>query len=117
VTASVLALLDDAGVARDIAASFEEEGVPLTTEEATGLPLELARGAARRSSFGIGVGGADGHLVAVLAASPGRPYLEATARDARDFGRDVARVIARRPLVRGNGAGRGRRPPRPWRMA
>jgi len=99
-TASVLALLDDVGVARELAASFEEEGVPLVTEEATGSALELARGAARRSSFGIGVGGADGHLVAVLAAAPGRPYLEATGREARDFGRDVARVLARRPLVR-----------------
>jgi hypothetical protein len=113
VTASVLALLDDPAVARDIAASFEEEGVPLVTEEATGLPLELARDAARRSAFGIGVGGTDGHLVAVLAACPGRPYLEASARDAREFGRDVARVLARRPLARGMGRGGGVARPAP----
>ena len=37
-------------------------------------------------------------LVLVLAAFPGRPYLEAAAAEARAMGHDAARIAARRPL-------------------
>jgi hypothetical protein len=93
----VLALGEDAAV-RELAAGFEEEGVPLAIEPASGVPLALAREAARRSPAGIGVGASHGELVAVLAASPARPYLAVPESDARWFGHAVARIVARRPL-------------------
>ena len=99
-TAPVVALIDDPATARQVAAGFEEEGVPLGIEQRSGTPLELAREAARRSTLGLGIGGAAGRLVAVLAAASGRAYLEAHARDARRFGHEVARIVARRPLTR-----------------
>jgi hypothetical protein len=86
-----------------LAAGFEEEGVPLTIAPA---PLErapeaLAREAARTAVLGIGIGGDRNRLVLVLAGSPAGPYLEATAAAARSFGRDAARIAARRPLALG----------------
>jgi hypothetical protein len=105
VTAGVVAVLGDLVTARDVAAAFEEEGVPLLVEDADGEPLALAREAARRSPFGLGIGGAGGRLVAVLAAAPGRAYLEARAGEARRFGHDAARIVARRPLTSGERGG------------
>jgi hypothetical protein len=97
VTATVVARGGDA-VVRELAAGFEEEGVPLAVETATGPALALAREAARRSSSGIGIGASGGELVAVLAAAPARPYLAAPESDARCFGHAVARIVARRPI-------------------
>jgi hypothetical protein len=113
VTAFVVALLDDRGTARQLAAGFEEEGIPLATEHSSGDALDLAREAARRTPLGLGIGGAAGRLVAVLAAAPGRPYLEAEAVDARRFGHDTARIVARRPLARGEWGGVGASPAPP----
>ncbi len=42
--------------------------------------------------------GARPQLALVLAGGPARPYLEAPAVVARSFGRNAARVAARRPL-------------------
>lgn len=61
--------------------------------------LTLAREAARRSVLGLGIGGDAERLVLVLAASPGRPYLELAVSQARAFGHAAARVAARRPLA------------------
>jgi hypothetical protein len=113
--ALVLALISDARTAAAVAAGFEEEGVPLTVatgfeEEdvplpeatgapATGAPETRAREAARRALLGIGIGGDHERLVLTLAGSVGRPYLRAPAAAAREFGRDAARVAARRPLA------------------
>ncbi len=94
----VVALLADAALAAPVAASFEEEGVPLTIEAADGTPEALANEAARRSILGIGVGGDRDRLALVLAGGPARPYLEAPAARARSFGHDAARIAARRPL-------------------
>jgi len=90
----------EAAAARGLAAGCEEEGVPLDVRVAdTGSSaLALARSAARESALGLGAGGADGRLVLVLAAAPGRAYLEAPARDARAFGHAISRIAARRPL-------------------
>jgi hypothetical protein len=94
----VLALVSDAGVGAALAAGFEEEGVPLTVVSADGSPAALARDAAQRAVLGIGVGGDGDHLALVLAGGPPRPYLEAPGGDARAFGRNAARIAARRPL-------------------
>ena len=84
--------------ARAVAASFEEEGVPVRIEPvASGTARELARRAARGAPLGLGVGSADDGLAAVLTAAPGAVYLEA-ADGARAFGRAAARVVSRRPL-------------------
>jgi hypothetical protein len=112
-TAPVVALLDDPVTAGLVAAGFEEEGVPLDIEQRSGKPIELAREAARRSSLGLGIGGAEGRLVAVLAAAPGRAYLEAHADDARRFGHEAARIVARRPLTAGEWGGEGASPAPP----
>ena len=112
-TAPVVALIDDPVTARHVAAGFEEEGVPLGIEQRSGRPLELAREAARGSTLGLGIGGAAGCLVAVLAAAPGRAYLEAHAGDARRFGHEVARIVARRPLTAGEWGGEGVSPAPP----
>jgi Dehydratase medium subunit len=105
--ALVLALISDAQTAAAVAAGFEEEGVPLTVaaagfEEDNGpaaAPEARAREAARRALLGIGIGGDHERLVLTLAGSIGRPYLRAPAAAAREFGRDAARVAARRPLA------------------
>ncbi|HEY7197042.1 MAG TPA: glycerol dehydratase reactivase beta/small subunit family protein [Gaiellaceae bacterium] len=96
----VVALLADGPEAAGLAAGFEEEGVPLTIERAgeDGSPEALARIAAKRSPLGLGIGGDGERLALVLAAAPGRPYLEAPVADARRFGQAAARVAARRPL-------------------
>ncbi len=113
-TAPVVALIDDPVIARQVAAGFEEEGVPLGIEQRSGKPLELAREAARRSPLGLGIGGAAGRLVAVLAAASGRAYIEAHARDARRFGHAVACIVARRPLATvGEWGGEGASPAPP----
>ena len=65
---------------------------------AEGSPQALAREAARRGALGLGLGGNHDRLVVVLAAFPGRPYLEAAATEARAIGHDAARIAARRPL-------------------
>jgi Dehydratase medium subunit len=106
-TAPFVALIDDPVTARQVAAGFEEEGVPLGIELRSGRPLELAREAARGSTLGLGIGGAAGCLVAVLAAASGRAYIEAHARDARRFGHEVARIVARRPLTAEEWGGEG----------
>jgi hypothetical protein len=97
-TAAVVALLDDPVAAREVAAGFEEEGVPLLVELRPGKALELAREAARASSLGLGIGGSFGRLVLALAAAPGKPYLDGTAPEARAFGHAAARLAAGRPL-------------------
>jgi len=94
----VVALLTDAAPREALAAGFEEEGVPLTVEAAEGAPDALAGEAARRSILGIGVGGDGERLALVLAGGPARPYLEAPAAEARAFGHDAARIVARRAL-------------------
>jgi hypothetical protein len=94
----VLALVSDAAEGAAMAAGFEEEGVPVTVVSADGPPAALAREAAQRAVLGIGVGGNGDHLALVLAGGPPRPYLEAPGCDARAFGRNVARIAARRPL-------------------
>jgi hypothetical protein len=97
----ILALLAVPAPARALAAGCEEEGVPLRCEPASGEAHALARAAARRSPLGLGIGGDAERLVLVLAAAPGRPYLEAASRAARGFGHAAARVAARRPLRAG----------------
>jgi hypothetical protein len=94
----ILALLAGSEPQRDLAAGFEEEGVPLHFEPASGEAHALAREAARRSPLGLGVGGDAERLVLVVAAAPGRPYLEATLQNARAFGHSAARIAACRPL-------------------
>ena len=94
----VVALLADPALERDLAAGFEEEGVPLRCEQARGDAEALARAAARDADLGLGIGGDAGRLVLVLAAAPGRPYLEAPPDRARTFARAAARVAARRPV-------------------
>ncbi len=97
---AVVALLADPGPGAALAAGFEEEGVPLAAEPVGWEDaVTLAREAARRSALGLGIGGDTERLVLVLAASPGRPYLELAAAQARAFGRAAARVAARRPLA------------------
>ncbi|MCC6223051.1 MAG: glycerol dehydratase reactivation factor [Thermoleophilia bacterium] len=96
---AVVALLADLRPAAALAAGFEEEGVPLACEP--GSPpdaLALAHQAAVRSGLGLGIGGDAERLVLVLAAWPGRPYLELPAARARLLGQAAARVATRRPL-------------------
>lgn len=95
----VLGRLSGAAPASALAAGFEEEGVPLTLENVeAGDPVALAREAARAAALGLGIGGDGARVVLVLAAAPGRPYLEASAGSARNFAQAAARVAARRPL-------------------
>jgi hypothetical protein len=94
----VLALVSEPALRAALAAGFEEEGVPLTIEVAEGTPHDLAREAARRSVLGLGLGGDAERLILVLAAAPGRPYVEGSASEARSFAQNAARVAARRPL-------------------
>ena len=98
VTSQVVALLDPGANGRDLAAGFEEEGVPLLGERAPGDAASLARRAAGRSSLGIGIGADAGSLALVLSALPGRAYLEGAPDEARAFGHAAARLAARRPL-------------------
>ena len=84
--------------AREMAAAFEEEGVPLITEPATGTAYELAERAAALSSLGHGIGVDSDALVLALAVRPRLPYLELPTRDARAFGHAVARLVAGRPI-------------------
>jgi len=109
----VLALLSDPAAAKALAAGFEEEDVPLTVEAGEGAPKALAREAARRALLGIGVGGDGERLALVLAGATTRPYLEAPASEARSFGHDAARIVARRPLrlSRRSRCARSRLPP------
>ncbi|HXO08216.1 MAG TPA: glycerol dehydratase reactivase beta/small subunit family protein [Solirubrobacteraceae bacterium] len=97
----VLALVCDAVVGAELAAGFEEEGVPVTVAIARGAPLILAREAAKTAALGIGIGADGARLVLVLAASPAAPYLEADAGRARLFGSNAARIAAHRPLALG----------------
>jgi hypothetical protein len=94
----VVALLADRALERNLAAGFEEEGVPLHCELASGDAATLARAAAGDADLGLGIGGDAHRLVLVLAAAPGRPYLEAPTERARAFARAAARVAARRPV-------------------
>jgi hypothetical protein len=98
VSASVHVLLSGRAHDRELAAGFEEEGVPAAIEAGDGDALSLARAAARASELGLGVGADRERIVLVLAAAPARPYLEAEAAAARTFGQAVARVASRRPL-------------------
>jgi hypothetical protein len=91
-------LLSESAPRAALAAGFEEEGVPLEVRVAEGRPEVLARDAARQAVLGVGLGGDSERLVLVLAAFPSRPYLEATADEARAFGHDASRVATRRPL-------------------
>jgi hypothetical protein len=95
---AVVALLDDPAAARELAAGFEEEGVPLSTEARQGEALPLAREAARASALGLGIGGSAGQLVLTLAAAPRKAYLDGRASEARAFGHAAARLAAGRPL-------------------
>jgi Dehydratase medium subunit len=95
----VLALVSEAAPGSALVAGFEEEGVPLTLEVVDeGDPLALARKAAKEAALGLGIGGDRERLALVLAAAPGRPYLESSADSARCFAQAAARVAARRPL-------------------
>lgn len=95
----MVALLAGGADERELAAGFEEEGVPLRVGRAPGgRRLGLAREAAQRSPLGIGVGGDGGGFVLVLSAASAYPYLEARPEAARAFGHAAARVAARRPL-------------------
>lgn len=96
----VLALISDPGTGAQLAAGFEEEGVPVAVEAAEGAADVLARAAAKRALLGIGIGGDGERLALVLAGAPRVPYLEAPAGAARAFGHDAARIAARRPLTR-----------------
>jgi hypothetical protein len=95
---AVTALLASPEPGAALAAGFEEEGVPLTLEPATGEALGLAREAARESALGLGIGGDSRRLVLVLAAAPARAYLDAPTGQARSFGHQAARIAARRPV-------------------
>jgi hypothetical protein len=100
VSAHVLALVGSGAPSRELAARFEEEGVPLVVELATGPALALARRAALAAPLGVGVGADATSLALVLAGDPrSRPYFEAPAADARRFARAAARLVARRPLT------------------
>ena len=94
----IAALVAGDAQAAAVAAGCEEEGVPVAVrvDEADGSALDRARRAAREAELGIGVGGDASGLVVVLAAAPGRPYVETA--DARAAGRAAARIAARRPL-------------------
>jgi hypothetical protein len=94
----IAALVAGDAQAAALAAGCEEEGVPLTVRVDPDAGDALARGrrAARDAELGIGVGGDAAGLVVVLAAAPGRPYVETA--DARAAGRAAARIAARRPL-------------------
>ena len=94
----VHALVADAAVARAIAASFEEEGVPVTVERVAGAALVLARRAAREAPAGIGIGGDAERLVIVLAAAAGTAYVERPTAEARLVGTCAARLVRRCPL-------------------
>jgi hypothetical protein len=94
----VLALVAYRALEDDLAAGFEEEGVPLTVEPARGDAVALARTAAKRALLGLGIGASADELVLVLAPAPRRAYLVAPAREAAVFARNAARVAARRPL-------------------
>ncbi len=96
---AVIALLAEGADERDLAAGFEEEGVPLEIEASVGDRFSLARSAALRSPLGLGVGGDAAGLVLMLAAWPAGAYLEASAGAARAFGHAAARVAARRPTA------------------
>jgi Dehydratase medium subunit len=94
----VLALVSDGVIGAALAAGFEEEGVPVTVRAAKGSPTALAREAAQTAVLGIGIGGDGDRLVLMLVGAPARPYVEAASSDARAFGRNAARIAARRPL-------------------
>jgi hypothetical protein len=94
----VVALLADGAPASLLAAGFEEEGVPLSVRHQPGEAGALAREAAGQATLGLGIGGDEARLVLVLAAAPGRPYLEAPAEQGRSFAQAAARVAARRPI-------------------
>jgi hypothetical protein len=94
----VLALLTSSAPRAALEAGFEEEGVPLEVETAEGAPEKLARAAAKRAVLGVGLGGDGERLAVALASGPARPYLVAVAEEARAFGHDAARLVARRPL-------------------
>jgi hypothetical protein len=99
VSVYVPVLLAEPGLEAGLAAGFEEESVPVRFEQAQGDAVSLARNAARASPLGLGVGADRERLVLVLAAAPGRPYLDAPATATRAFGQAAARVAARRPLA------------------
>ena len=82
----------------DVAASFEEEGVPVTVELVEGDAVALGRRAARAAASGIGIGGDGTRLVVTLAAASGTPYISAPAREARRLGTCAARLVRRVPL-------------------
>jgi hypothetical protein len=94
----VIALLSDPAVAAALAAGFEEEGVPVTVAAADGDAEALARAAAREALLGIGIGGDAERLALVLTGATARPYLSGPTAEARAFGRDGARIAARRPI-------------------
>ncbi len=54
--------------------------VAVRVDDADGSALDRARQAAREAALGIGVGGDASGLVVVLAAAPGRPYVETSRR-------------------------------------
>ena len=93
-------LVADAATAAAIAASFEEEGVPLQVGVRSGSALALGREAARDAPAGIGVGGDRDRLVVVLAAAPGAAYITVDPGAGRLVGTAAARLAARRPLPR-----------------
>ena len=95
----VLALVSDDATGAALAAGFEEEGVPISVVHAHGSPEALAREAARDAILGIGIGADGSRLALVLTGLGARPYLEGEAAAARAFGRDAARIVARRPLA------------------
>jgi hypothetical protein len=94
----IVAFVHDETMARAIAASFEEEGVPVSITVAAGDAETLARCAARDAPAGIGIGGDADRLVVTLAAASGSPYLTGTPAAARHLGTCAARLVRRGPL-------------------
>lgn len=88
---SVVVACDDPTVIRQVAAAFEEEGVPLSVVAAM-----TPRAAAKRSPLGIGLAPHAGSLAIALATGPDSPYV--IGDDPRRMGRIAARLAARRPL-------------------
>ena len=109
-SAYVLAVLAAGMPERELAAGFEEEGVPLVVEYREGEARALAGEAAGRSPLGLGIGSDARSLVLVLATRPGRPYLSGEPSEARAFGRAAARLAVGRPLGRDSISPSG-----PWR--
>lgn len=88
---------------------IEEEGLPGSTIESSGLSIELAERAAEVSAFGVGVGIDEQGNIALTHYRMPRGQLvfhvpcDANSIIARIVGTDAARLVKGRPLVSGVG--------------